>query len=265
MPVSVVIPAFRAMATLARAVRSVATQTAVPCELIVVDDGSADGTAEQARSLASHYSEGWLRVLEQAENLGAGSARNAGWAVATGEFIAFLDADDYWLPGKIEHQYSYMQAHPEITLCGHAHRFSADPTPDASLENKPGVHLIAPHRLLISNPMVTPSVMVRANIPFRFMPGKRYMEDHLLWMELALSGLRVAKLDASLTVIGKAAYGAGGLSAQMWAMEKGDLQNYWYLRKTGRIGLPTALFMMMLSLAKYGRRLAVVGLRRLTR
>ena len=105
--------------------------------------------------------------------------------------------------------------------------------------------------------------MVRADVPFRFMEGKRYMEDHLLWMEIALSGLRVARLDIPLAVIGKAAYGESGLSAQLWAMEKGDLHNYWYLRKKGNIGFPTAILMTLLSLAKYVRRLCVVAARRL--
>lgn len=246
-----------------RAIESVAKQTLLPLELIVVDDASGDGTAEHARVLALRYGQDWLRVLEQPKNLGAASARNAGWAEAKGEFIAFLDADDYWLPSKIEHQYGYMQAHPEIALCGHGHRFSCDSLPGDEEELEPRVELIEPHRLLIANPMVTPSVMVRSDVPFRFMAGKRHMEDHLLWMEVALSGLGVAKMDVRLAVIGKAAYGAGGLSAQMWAMEKGDLQNYWYLWQTGRIGLLTAMFMTIFSLAKYLRRLATVGVRRL--
>lgn len=87
------------------------------------------------------------------------------------------------------------------------------------------------------------------------------MEDHLLWMEIALSGACLVKLDAPLTVMGKEAFGAGGLSAQMWQMEKGDLQNYWYLRRMGHIGLLAALFLSAFSLAKYLRRLIIVGLR----
>lgn len=259
-PVSVVIPAFRARATLSRAVDSVARQTTPPCEVIVVDDGSADGTAEMAQGLACQYGLDWMKVLVLPKNQGAAGARNAGWEAAQGEFIAFLDSDDYWLPNKLECQYAYMSNHADVVLSGHVHATISSPSsPDAMRSMR--VKTIVPWKLLLSNPFVTPSVMVRKSVVPRFMAGRRHMEDHLLWMEIALSGGRMIKLDAPLAVIGKPAFGAGGLSAQMWQMEKGDLQNYWHLRRMGHIGLLAALFLSAFSLVKYIRRLIIVGLR----
>lgn len=261
-PVSVVIPCFNNAATISRALTSVITQTQPPLEIIVVDDASSDDSCIVLHRWADEAVGANIRLISLPDNQGAAAARNKGWELAKGEYVAFLDADDYWLPHKIECQYGYMQANPDVALCGHSHCLSTD-RPDVLNDRSLQTEWISPRRLLISNPMVTPSVMVRTDVPFRFMEGKRHMEDHLLWMEIAMSGLRVVRLNIPLAVIGKAAYGAGGLSAQMWAMEKGDLHNYWYLRKTGNIGLPTALFMTTLSLAKYMRRLCVVAMRRL--
>lgn len=261
-PVSVVIPAFRAKSTIAEAIDSVARQTQLPLEVIVVDDGSQDGTGDFVKGLALRYDRDWLKVLELRENQGAASARNAGWSAARGEFIAFLDADDRWYPNKIEYQYGYMRAHPDVALCGHDYRIAPDSESGLNLAPPALDEHIRPLRLLLFNPLVTPSVMVRASVPFRFMPGKRHTDDHLLWMEIALSGLRVVKLSAPLALISKALYGAGGLSSQMWAMEKGELHNYWHLKTTGMIGLPAAIGLMAFSLAKYVRRLLIVAFRR---
>jgi hypothetical protein len=98
-PVSVVIPTYNRKATVRRAIDSVLAQTRRPAEIIVVDDGSVDGTAEM---LAQAYG-GSIRLIPQ-ENGGASRARNTGVAAATGDLVAFLDSDDVWDPGKLEAQ-----------------------------------------------------------------------------------------------------------------------------------------------------------------
>jgi glycosyltransferase involved in cell wall biosynthesis len=91
--VSVVIPAYNAAPFLAEAVASIRAQERQPAEIIVVDDGSTDQTAEIAVGLGSD-----IRVLRQGENLGPAAARNRGIEAATGTVIASLDADDLWPP-----------------------------------------------------------------------------------------------------------------------------------------------------------------------
>ena len=132
-PVSVVMPCYRCAGTLARALESVAAQTVLPMEMILIDDGSADGTRALMQTLAGRYPQGWIRLVLQDQNTGAASARNAGWAVATQPFVAFLDSDDAWHPQKIEMQYAFMNANPEVALSGHGHRLLApDAVPDCS-------------------------------------------------------------------------------------------------------------------------------------
>src|SRR4051812_39564820 len=99
--VSVVMPAYQAATTLRRALLSIARQTLEPREVIVVDDGSTDKTFESATGCAGDMQGIELRVLRQA-NLGPGAARNRAIAESRGRYLAFLDADDEWLPTKLE-------------------------------------------------------------------------------------------------------------------------------------------------------------------
>jgi glycosyltransferase involved in cell wall biosynthesis len=109
--ISVVIPTHNRRGLLARALDSVLSQTAKADEILVVDDGSSDGTE---RFVAETYPR--VRLLRQ-ENLGVSAARNAGIRAARGELIAFLDSDDEWLPRKLERQLEAMKASPDRPLC----------------------------------------------------------------------------------------------------------------------------------------------------
>jgi len=110
--VSVVIPAYNAEAVIARAIDSVLAQDYAPLEVIVVNDGSTDRTADIVR----RYADRGVRLIELAENCGAGGCRNEGIAAAAGPFVAFLDADDEWLPGKLTAQVAAFQAVPDCSL-----------------------------------------------------------------------------------------------------------------------------------------------------
>lgn len=107
--VSVVIPAYRAAKTIERAIGSALAQTSPPMEIIVVDDGSDDDTVDIATDLLSGAVHVKFQVLVQA-NTGAGAARNRGIAVATADYVAFLDADDEWLPEKLERSLECLHA-----------------------------------------------------------------------------------------------------------------------------------------------------------
>lgn len=108
--VSVVIPAYRAARTIGRAVGSVLAQTAPAAEILVIDDGSPD---DLAAALAQY---GDRVMLIRQPNGGAASARNLGIDRAKGNFIAFLDADDYWSPQKLQRQLALFERHPELGL-----------------------------------------------------------------------------------------------------------------------------------------------------
>lgn len=104
---SVIIPAFNAAATLARAIESVRTQSWPADEIIVIDDGSTDATAEIAAGFAG------VRLIRQ-KNSGVSVARNAGAAAATGEWLAFLDADDWYAPDRIKLHAEWIASDPTL-------------------------------------------------------------------------------------------------------------------------------------------------------
>jgi glycosyltransferase involved in cell wall biosynthesis len=109
--VSAIIPTYNRKAFVLEAVGSILEQTYGDYELIVVDDGSGDGTGEALKQYG-----GQLRYAYQ-DNQGVSVARNHGLELAEGEFIAFLDSDDLWLPEKLGVQVAFMDEHPEAQIC----------------------------------------------------------------------------------------------------------------------------------------------------
>jgi len=107
----VVIPTFNRRGLLPRAIDSVLKQTRLPQEIIVVDDGSTDGSAEMVGKQFP------LVHLIVQENRGVSAARNAGINFASGDWLAFLDSDDEWLPEKLERQMKMLAKHREMKIC----------------------------------------------------------------------------------------------------------------------------------------------------
>jgi glycosyltransferase involved in cell wall biosynthesis len=261
-PVSAVIPCYRCSGTIRRAVESVAAQTLLPREVILVDDCSADGTVESLRRLASEYPDGWVKVLPLQANGGPGQARNAGWDASAQPYVAFLDADDSWHDRKIEIQFGWMQANPDALLSGHASVRLMPGQAAAPLANEFEARPVERLRLLLSNCFSTRSVMLRRDLPIRFHPSKRYMEDYWWLLQIVFSGREIFDLGAPLAFTFKADFGEGGLSARLWEMEKSELDNYWGLWRSGMLGIPAVVLLSFWSLLKYVRRCVVSALAR---
>lgn len=189
--VSVVIPAFRAAALLPRAIASVAAQTMRDLEVLVVDDASGDDTAEAAEGLLRAHGLAHA-VLRLEANGGPAVARNAGVARARGAYVAFLDADDVWMPDKLALQVAVLDANSRITLCG----CQADWVDGAGrvvgplFEDLPELMPDGWRRLLWHCFVATPcAVARRADLGIRpFDPGLRVGEDRDLWIKLASNG-----------------------------------------------------------------------------
>ena len=111
--VSVIIPAFRAAKYTGEAIDSVLAQTFTRCEIIVVNDASPDST--ELEPVLKRYSNR-VNYLKHATNGGPAAARNTGILAARGEYVAFLDADDYWEPEFLEEQMAFLARHPEVSL-----------------------------------------------------------------------------------------------------------------------------------------------------
>ena len=141
--VSVIIPAYNVEYSLNHCIESVLAQNPKPKEIIVINDGSTDNTAKVAKSYRDK-----ITYIEQ-ENLGQGAARNAGLKIAKGEFIAFLDADDYWLPGFLITCVDFLIKNPKAAAVNTAY-----------IIKKWGRKIIGPKELLGSNNDLSNSYML---------------------------------------------------------------------------------------------------------
>lgn len=131
--ISVVMTAYNSKRYIAQAIESVLSQTNVPLEIICVDDGSTDGTAEVLHSCGDK-----ITFLEHGENRGIATGRNTGLAVARGEFVAFIDADDIWEAEKLKSQVAILQTEPSCDMVfGQMQCFLS---PDLTAEEKAKYH-----------------------------------------------------------------------------------------------------------------------------
>lgn len=252
--ISVVIPTYNSERTICRALSSVFAQTLQPIELIVVDDGSTDSTVSLVKSFHNRSKPGFLKLVELGSNHGVYHARNVGWDMASGEFLAFLDADDSWHPRKLEIQTTYMQKHNELALTAHRFVCISDNKSYSPLPTNWSVKPISSWQALAFWQFSTPSVMIKREIPYRFDPCKRRSGDRLLWLQILLNGYKAARLELPLVYLYKRPWGEAGLSENLWEAEKAELDTFTQLRRIGLVSRPKEILLQGFALLKFLRR-----------
>lgn len=253
-PVSVVVPCYRCAATIGEAVGSIAKQSLLPAEVLLVEDCSGDGTLAALHRVAATYEEGWIKVIALADNGGPSRARNIGWEQAGQPYIAFLDADDTWAPRKLALQMAALEADPGIALIAHQMvvrpRGAPMPDPQGPIQTQ----IIGRLRMLFHNPLPTASVLLRRDLPFRFDEKVWYSEDYLLWSQIRFSGHRCAKINQVLAIWNARAPGQHGLSDDFMAVHRARRIMRRRLLQEGYISLPEYLFTRAVGLLARLRR-----------
>lgn len=191
--VSVVIPAYNVAPFIPETLNSVFAQTFTDFEVILVDDGSADGE-ELVRALGPYRDR--VRYVRQ-ENLGAGAARNRGIQEARGEFIAFLDSDDLWMPKYLEKQVRFLREGGHDLAYADALLFGDSPIAGKTyMQTAPSVGPVTflslvrnESNLLTSGVVVRRSKLVEVGL---FNESLRNGQDFELWARLARHGARLA-------------------------------------------------------------------------
>lgn len=258
MDVSVIVPLFNSEDTIVRALQSVLNQTFDgDIEIIVVNDGSTDNSAAKVEQLCASINSSCI-VLITKKNGGVSSARNAGLLIAKGAYIAFLDADDAWLPDKLEVQLKVLQANPEIYFLG-------------ALINTPAkitssdLSIVTQRQLIYKNYFQPSTVIMRREVYKQiglFNETQRYAEEGNYFIRVAGS-FNCALLNKKLVYYGehKKGFGQSGLSSNLKEMEKGELLNLQFARNQKYINFPTYVIAVAFSLLKYFRRIVIVKLR----
>jgi glycosyltransferase involved in cell wall biosynthesis len=230
--VSAIIPTYNRRREISLAIASALRQTEPLHEIVVVDDGSTDGTWVDLSVLAQRTVAPRI-VLHRQPNAGPSAARNAGARLASGDFIAFLDSDDTWHEEKTARQLALFDADPELALVGCVPR-GMNVFPQKSIVP------IGIDRLLFRNYFLTPGVMVRRQVLAAaggFAEDMRRCEDYELWLRIASSHRCVLLNEALMSCgEGKRSFGESGLSADLWAMQAGELDAFRRWHKRGGSG-----------------------------
>ncbi len=197
--VSIIIPVYNAQRFIAQTLESVAAQTYADYEVIVVDDGSTDGSRA---AIEPFLSDSRFKLIAQT-NAGISAARNTAIRACAGDFVALLDHDDLWLPEKLERQVEISGQNPEAGMIfTNAELFGESGVigsyyPDRATYPKQDIL----EHLLEENPFCAGTMMVRKSCLDEFglfdesVPG---VDDYEMWLRLALSGVKAAGTNEAL-------------------------------------------------------------------
>lgn len=198
--VSVIIPVYNSQRFVRRALDSVLNQTYQNLEVVVIDDGSTDATAEVIQGLGDPR----IVYLHQ-KNQGQGPARNNGIRRCTGEYVTFLDSDDYYLPEKIAREVEFLRSNREyqVVYCNALHFHSDRP---AVLYKNKGQHpsgnilpvLLHTSLINLNTAMMERGVLEKSDL---FNETRYFPEEWELWLKIALAGYSFGYLDEDLVFV----------------------------------------------------------------
>jgi glycosyltransferase involved in cell wall biosynthesis len=246
---SVIIPAFNAEKTIERALASVLGQSYPAYEIIVVDDASTDNTY----NLLQNYGD-QIRHIQKIGNTGSSVARNTGMDAATGDYFAFLDADDTWHPDKLALVNTILSASPGLTLFFHP--YTQENITNKELPEDITVYKLPFIKLLPANRIATSCLILRNDAAFRFEPTMRYTEDYDLCLRVGYKH-KLYFIDIPLTQIYRGFTTKGGISGNTWKMRRGEMWAYRRLVNLNPLFIFLLPFLWMSSIGKHAYKLVV--------
>ena len=184
--VSIVMPAYNAEKYIREAIQSVLCQTYEEWELLVIDDCSTDGTYSVVEKMSKDDDR--IKLYKNQQNMGVSQSRNKAVELARGEWIAFLDSDDAWMPEKLSKQVSIAKTASDMVICYTASSFIDD-------DGKPYDYVmeveetISYKTLLSKNLISCSSVMIRSSVMKQIkMPSDKMHEDYYVWLKVLREG-----------------------------------------------------------------------------
>lgn len=252
--ISVIVPIYNAEKTVLNALNSIKAQTVGTeiFEIIIINDGSTDGSENIIKNYIKENQEINIQLLKQS-NGGVSKARNTGLKISKGEYIALLDADDEWLPEKIEKQLKYIQNKDlKIDFLATKRNNNEILFPYKVINN---LAQITFEKLLIRNEAQPSTVVFKRKVLENtgyFNDDQRYAEDLNYWMKISENNTMFI-LNESLLIAdgGKRTFGVSGLSANLSAMEEGFQRNLMEMYAAKRIDFIRYIFLKLFYKAKY--------------
>jgi len=179
--ITVILPVYNCAAYVALAIESILNQTFTNFELLIIDDASTDHTLKIVKS----YTDERIRWFTKEKNSGQVDSLNFGIEHSKGKYVAIMHGDDYSLPERLAAQFEFMEAHPEIGLCGSWYRIMNE----ATAFRLPLTHDELKLQLIFTCPFSHPTVMLRRATleqkKLRYQPGFTVSEDYDLWIRMA--------------------------------------------------------------------------------
>jgi glycosyltransferase involved in cell wall biosynthesis len=264
--ISVIIPMYNAESSIIRCLTSVINQSYKgEIEIIVINDGSKDTSKELVEKFIELNKNSSIKLINK-QNGGVSSARNAGMKKATGEWIAFCDSDDAWLPNKLSKQLKLCTETTKIDFLGSI--LSNEPIKNFFFKNFNYLTPISLNNLMYKNFFQPSTVILKKKIIDEigfFDESQKYAEEGNYFMRIASGGFNCFLLNEKLTIYGdesKSGFGESGLSGNLVEMQKGETKNHYYALKNLRINLLTFTLARFFSISKYIRRILIVKFRK---
>jgi glycosyltransferase involved in cell wall biosynthesis len=239
--ISVIIPAYNAANTVGRAIESALAQTYAPTDIVVVDDGSTDATAE----VAGHYPKPVIVVRQP--NGGTGAARNHAARLASGDWLGFLDADDTWLPQRLERQLPFT-ADPNVGLVHGRHPNAPGPKAPPLVDFETLWRL---NCIMLSTALVRRQALEAVG-GFSEEPDLIGCEDYHLWLRLAAADWKISTCPERLCDYTPA---TGSLSSQVERFARSELANARAIGKALNLDPLKVRYKEAEICARYGREL----------
>jgi teichuronic acid biosynthesis glycosyltransferase TuaG len=230
---TVIVPYFNSSGTIDRALDSLFRQTFKSFEIVLVDDASTEVVEFDFSWHEENFKRIGIRltILKLCQNSGPGVARNYGWEHASGDYVAFLDADDVWHKDRLKVCYQLLIRQSPALVVNSSRSLrdlSEDTTAQLKLSHFETVS-VSRFKLLIKNIGATPAIIVKASIEDRFDPSMRYCEDHDLWLRIANKSAAplVYLRGPVLTFLGRKTMTSGGQSENLIKMRCGEIRMYY--------------------------------------
>lgn len=195
--ISIITPSWNSEKYILETIKSVQAQTYKDWEILIIDDCSTDNTVKIVEYIIEYDSR--VKLIKQKKNLGPGAARTRGVQIASGRYIAYLDADDVWLPEKLERQIEFMRNNNCFFSCT-----SYEVINDSGKSLKKYIHM--PSKMnymdyLTNNVLQTVGIMIdtsKVNKKLLFMPNIRIGEDAATWLQVLKAGYTCYGIDEIL-------------------------------------------------------------------